>query len=54
MTSNEKTKAVAVCSGCDQPLPVRIWPNGYIHPIGGHDDCSGDGYQILESSDGHS
>ena len=54
MTSTEKTKAVAVCSDCEQPLPVRIWTNGYIHPIGGHDDWSGEEYQILESSDGRS
>lgn len=54
MASNEKTKALAMCSGCEQPLPVRIWPDGHIHPIGGHDDCGEEEYQILESSDGRS
>lgn len=46
----EKTKAVAVCDGCGEVTPVRVWSDGTIHPIGESDSrcCEKAEYRVLE------
>lgn len=46
----EKTKAVAVCDGCGEVVPVRVWSDGTIHPIGESDNrcCEEADYRVLE------
>lgn len=48
--TNEKEKAVAICDGCGEITPVRVWSNGHIHPIGEDDGrcCDGAEYRVLE------
>lgn len=49
MSNEEKTKAVAVCDGCGQPVPIRVWPDGSVHRLGEHDRCcDGKTYRVLE------
>jgi hypothetical protein len=49
---DEKTKAVAICDSCGEVVPVRVWPDESIHPIGSDEDCCGESeYQILEDGD---
>lgn len=45
---DEKTKAVAVCDGCGEVVPVRVWPDESIHPIGSEECCADSEYHILE------
>lgn len=48
----EKTKAVAICEGCGEVVPVRVWPDESIHPIGSGESCCGESeYNVLESGD---
>ncbi|ADJ15559.1 hypothetical protein [Halalkalicoccus jeotgali] len=52
MADVEKTKAVAVCDGCGELAPVRVWPDGTIHPIGSEDGCCEEAdYRILEDGE---
>lgn len=46
----EKEKAVAVCDGCGEIIPVRVWSDGHIHPIGEDEGqcCEGAEYRVLE------
>jgi hypothetical protein len=45
----EKERAVAVCENCGQPIPVRIWPDETIHPIGGRNRCCAEeSYRVVE------
>lgn len=48
--ATEKEKAVAICDGCGEITPVRVWVDGHIHPIGEDDGrCCADGeYRVLE------
>ena len=38
--SDEKRKAVARCENCQEIYPVRIWPDGTVHPLGSRSGCS--------------
>lgn len=48
--NEEKTKAVAVCDGCGEVVPVRVWSDGTIHPIGEDESgcCREAEYRVLE------
>jgi hypothetical protein len=49
---DEKTKAVAICENCGEVVPVRVWPDESIHPIGSREGCCGESeYSILEDGD---
>jgi hypothetical protein len=53
MTENTEAnaKAVAVCEGCGEYLPVQILSDGRIHPIGGHErDCPESSFRVLENA----
>lgn len=51
---SEKTKAVAVCTDCNQPVPVQVFPDGHVHPLGGHHGeirgCTGEEYRVLNGN----
>jgi hypothetical protein len=52
MTDGDKKKAVAVCDGCGELVPVRVWPDESIHPIGSDEGCCGEtDYRILEDGE---
>lgn len=38
--SGDKRKAAAKCTNCDEIYPVKIWPDGTIHPLGSADVCN--------------
>ncbi|WP_340605247.1 hypothetical protein [Halalkalicoccus tibetensis] len=47
---NGKEKAVAVCDGCGQLMPVRVRESGAIHPIGNEEQCCAtNSYRVLEA-----
>ena len=51
MANEEKVKGVAICENCDQPSPVRIWPDGTVRPIGGKRRCCADSsYRVVDES----
>ena len=44
-----KERAVAVCENCGQPMPVNVWPDETIHPVGRRNRCCAeDSYQVVE------
>lgn len=49
----EKTKAAAICDGCGEITPVRVWDDGHIHPIGQDDGrcCDDAEYRVLEQGE---
>lgn len=50
MPDEEKVKGVAICESCGQPSPVRIRPDGSVHPIGGRRRCCADSsYRVVEN-----
>lgn len=52
MAERKKTKAVAVCDGCGEVVPVRVWPDESVHPIGSEGGCCADAdYRILEDGE---
>lgn len=45
-----KTKAVARCENCGEYIPVRIWGDESIHPVGTGDACCEDAlYRVVET-----
>lgn len=49
MSEETKERAVAVCDNCGQPIPVNVWPDETIHPLGGRNQCCAEpSYHVVE------
>ncbi|WP_336363180.1 hypothetical protein [Halalkalicoccus salilacus] len=49
-TEGKKERGVATCENCGQPIPVNVWPDGTVHPIGGKNRCCAEpSYQVVEN-----
>lgn len=55
MSNDEKRRAVGVCTSCETPQTVRVWPDGTVHPIGSGDGkrcpCGGEEFELVDGED---